>query len=68
MTTIGTRLCRVIDGHAITERDPGMSIAGEKVFALVSCKYDGLNSLAVLNGPVIPDETPLFLDAGKRRS
>lgn len=45
-----------------------MSIAGEKVFALVSCKYDGLNSLAVLNGPVIPDETPLFLDAGKRGS
>ena len=40
MATIGTRFCRAIDGHAITERDPGMSIAGEKVFAFVSCKYD----------------------------
>ena len=40
MATIGTRPCRAIDGYAITERDPGMSIAGEKVFAFVSCKYD----------------------------
>lgn len=40
MATIRTRFCRAIDGHAITERDPGMSIAGEKVFAFVSCKYD----------------------------
>lgn len=49
MTTIGTRLCRAISRHTIAERDPGMNIGGEKVFAFVFCKCDSYELVVLWN-------------------